>query len=165
MKKIVLSIIVLMLSLSSLSQNEIGGSTKVSWDYCQFVYFYHGIPFLSSTEYSYNAFQQHKKTLYCNQLRKSFSVNGLSLSEQDYVKLILTKREVDLDKCYYTEDYCGDSICQINLFAYVKIPIVIDGIEYREGDAIPIKELEGKQLKFKKEERFLRKNRILIETE
>jgi oligoribonuclease (3'-5' exoribonuclease) len=81
------------------------------------------------------------------------------------VKLILAKREVDLDNCYYTEDYCGDSICQINLFAHAKIPIVIDGIEYRDGDAIPIKELEEKQLKFKKEKRFFRKNRILIETE
>lgn len=154
-----------MLSLPSLCQNETGGSIRVSWDYCRFAYYYRGIPFLSSTEYNYNAFQQHKNTLYCNQLRKSFSVNGLSLSEQDYVKLILTKREVDLDKCYYTEDYCGDSISQINLFAHVKIPIVIDGIEHRDVDAIPIKELEGKQLKFRKEERFLRKNRILIETE
>ena len=154
-----------MLSLSSLCQNETGGSIRVSWDYCRFVYLYRGIPFLSSTEYSYNAFQQHKKTLYCNQLRKSFSINGLSLSEQDYLKLILTKREVDLDQCYYTEDYCGDSICQINLFAYVKIPIMIDGIEYREGDTVSVNGLRGKRLKFRKEERILRKNRILIETE
>ncbi|MBR5631651.1 MAG: hypothetical protein IKW82_08415 [Bacteroidales bacterium] len=165
MKRIVLSIIVVMLSLSSLCQNETGGSIRVSWDYCRFVYVYRGIPFLSSLEYNYYEFQQHKNTLYCNQLRKSFSVNGLSLSEQDYVKLNLTKREVDLDQCYYTEDYCGDSICQINLFANVKIPIMIDSIEFRKGDTIPIKEMQGKKLKFKKQQRFLRKNRILIETE
>ena len=72
---------------------------------------------------------------------------------------------MDLDKCYYTEDYFGDSICQINLFACVKIPIMIDGIEYRDGDVIPINKLEEKQLRFKKEERFLRKNRIIVETE
>lgn len=165
MKKTILSIIIVMLSLSSLCQNETVGNIRVNWDYCRFVYVYRGIPFLSSTEYNYNDFQQHKNTLYSDRLRKSFSVNGLSLSEQDYVKLILAKREVDLDNCYYTEDYCGDSICQINLFAHAKIPIVIDGIEYRDGDAIPIKELEEKQLKFKKEKRFFRKNRILIETE
>lgn len=137
----------------------------MNWDYCRFVYLYRDIPFLSKTEYSYYVYQQHKTMKHGDSLRKSFSVNGLSLSEQDYVKLILNKREVDLERCYYTEDYCGDSISQINLFARVKIPIVIDGVEYRDGDAIPIKELEGKQLKFKKEERFLRKNRILVETE
>lgn len=165
MKRIVLSIIVVMLSLSSLCQNETGGSIRVSWDYCRFVYVYRGIPFLSSLEYNYYEFQQHKNTLYCNQLRKSFSVNGLSLSEQDYLKLVLHKNEVDLNNCYYTEDYCGDSISQINFFARVKIPIVVNGIEYLYEDTIPIKDLQGKRLNFKKQERFLRKNRIIIESE
>lgn len=154
-----------MLSLSSLCQNETGGSIRVSWDYCRFVYVYRGIPFLSSLEYNYYEFQQHKNTLYCNQLRKSFSVNGLSLSEQDYLKLVLHKNEVDLNNCYYTEDYCGDSISQINFFARVKIPIVVNGIEYLYEDTIPIKDLQGKRLNFKKQERFLRKNRIIIESE
>ena len=165
MRRILLSTLVLILPILLFCQDNKGGSIRVNWDYCRFVYLYRDIPFLSKTEYSYYAYQQHKTMKHGDSLRKSFSVNGLSLSEQDYVKLILNKREVDLERCYYTEDYCGDSISQINLFARVKIPIVIDGVEYRDGDAIPIKELEGKQLKFKKEERFLRKNRILVETE
>lgn len=156
----------MMLSISSFCQdNKKEENIRVNWDYCKFAFVYRGIPFLSETSYNYSEYLQHQQTIYCHQGSKTFSVNGISLSEQDYSTLKLNKKEVDVDKCYYTEDYCGDSISRINFYAQVIIPIVINGIEYLSGDTIPLNELQVEKLKFRKEERFLRKNRILIETE
>ncbi len=152
-------------TLSSFGQTP--ENVKISGDFLGIAYLYQGIPFLSLEIHDRESYMLYKQTerYYCNQVRKSFSVNGLSLSEQDYLKLVLHKNEVDLNNCYYTEDYCGDSISQINFFARVKIPIVVNGIEYLYEDTIPIKDLQGKRLNFKKQERFLRKNRIIIESE
>lgn len=153
------------LSIPSICQNDSESNLRISWEYARVRFDYRGITFLSETRYNYHELKQRLQIEYSKQLEKTFSINGITLSEQDYVKLILNRHEVDWDSCYFTEDYCGDSICQINLFAHVKIPLVIDDVEYRYGDMLPLQELSGKQLKFRKEERFLRKNRIIIQTE
>ena len=135
------------------------GNVKVSGEFIEYVRVYRGIVFHEQKGYVY-----HYQLKCCNNVNVAFFINGIPISEQNYVRLILSKKEMDLENCYYTENYYQDSISQINIFANARIPICIDGIEYRYGDALPLKELEGKELIFKKEERLLRKNRIIIQT-
>ncbi len=165
MKNRLMVILLLLLSIGLFGQTS--ENARICGDFRGIAYLYHGVPFLSLEIQDWESYQLYKQTKihYCNQVRKTFFVNGLSLSEDSFVKLTLKKKDIDLDNCYYTEDYCGDSISQINFFAHVKIPIVIDGFEYSYGDTLPLKELQGKKLRFVKERRFLRKNRILVKAE
>lgn len=166
MRRVLLLLMTMVLCYPLFCQNEKQRNLRVNWDYCFYTRELYGIPFHSLKSYTYEEWVAIKDLpIICDKTKMYFTLNDLSISEDDYFHLFLRTCEVDSERCYYVEEYESDSISRINYHAYVTIPLVIDGTEYRYEDAIPIKDLQGKRLNFKKQERFLRKNRIIIESE
>ena len=162
-KKYLLLIVSLLFPFSSFCQNDNGGSVRVNWDYVFFIRTIHGISFHSFESYrDIQAVRQKESEKNCDTIETTFAINGLPISENDFIQLKLRAREVDSEKSYYTEEYENGCICRINYYAYLKIPIWINGVDYDDGDILPIEKLEGKELLFKKEKRFLKKNRIVV---
>lgn len=126
----------------------------------------YGVPFISEKgSEDFSIFELGFNELYCKNFNKTFSINQLPISEHDFYLLHLNMCDIDSEKCYYTEEYSGDSISQINFYAMVKIPIFIDGKEIQQSDTLLTTALQDKKLKFHKEKRFFRKNRIIVEKE
>lgn len=94
-----------------------------------------------------------------------FYINGIPITEKTYLRLKLSKRDLVVDDNYSTFDYFNDSTVRVNLHAKLSIPICIDGVEYNYQDTIPAEYLNGDKLYFRRERRFFRKDRIIVEKE
>ncbi len=157
-------IALLLISTVVFGQDVENGSYRICADGFFFVRSCYGIP-CHSEQLDHYRFKQEFRKVTSMDLKEALFLNKIPISETDFYYLFLKKDEVDLENCCFY-DRCQDTIVlQIDYHITIKIPIVIDGIEYRYGDMLPLEELQGKRLMFKKEERIFRKNRILIETE
>ncbi len=140
---------------------------KYYWTY----YYYDGISFKLVTDKTY---QELADEFYTNRLlhksrndnkyiKRTFYINEIPLSKDDFSKLKLKKRDLVADSSYFTEDVFNDSIVRINLHAVLRIPICIDGLEYNIKDIIPLEALKNKELHFRRKNRLFRKDSIIIE--
>ncbi|MCQ2307068.1 MAG: hypothetical protein MJ000_05845 [Bacteroidales bacterium] len=164
MNKILFLICLLMTSF------VVDGQDFVCGRYVSTCYFYEGIKFeLKSSTMNYwelaNEFYTHKIHNEGKKAERTFLIDEIPISENDYRHLKLRKRDFVVDSNYCTEDYVFDSIVVINLHAKLSIPILIDGVEYNYQDTIPAEYLNGDKLYFRRERRFFRKDRIIVEKE
>lgn len=153
--------ILLLLTISSIARSQ---SIRLDGVPCYFVKPEHGIPYRSQNFfYNANEILDFHFPDECD--NKKFYLNGIPLSEKDFSLLKIHEKEVDLEKCYYTFDFCGDSVICINYNTTILIPLCINGKEYKNNDSIPLKDFEEKNIKIKKEKRLFKKNRITVQIE
>ena len=150
---------ILLLTISSIARSQ---SIRQDGVPCYFVKPERGIPYRSQKLfYNINEILDFHFPDECE--NKVFYINGLPLSEKDFISLKIRKKEVDLNQCYYTLDYCGDSVIRINYYTTLIIPIMVNGKGYVVGDTLP-KGVCGEQIiSIKKDRRVFNENRIEIQ--
>lgn len=139
-----------------------------------YVYAYQGIVFDGKAIRYYGSLADiYNDNMYIRELffregmykKISFFINEIPITEEAYLQLELIKSDFVIDDNYSTFDYFNDSTEKINLHAKLRIPICIEGVEYSYQDTIPTEYLNGDKLHFRRERRFLRKDRIIVEKE
>ncbi len=157
-KTLLFSILLLTISNIAISQ-----SIRQDGVPCYFVKPERGIPYRSQKLfYNINEILDFRFPDECE--NKVFYINGLPLSEKDFISLKIRKKEVDLNQCYYTLDYCGDSVIRINYYTTLTIPVFINGIKWTGNGSFSIEECTEPFIMIKKERRLFQKNRIMFQT-
>ena len=148
--------------LLTISNIAISQSIRQDGVPCYFVKPERGIPYRSQKLfYNINEILDFHFPDECE--NKVFYINGLPLSEKDFISLKIRKKEVDLNQCYFTLDYYGDSVMCINFYTTLTIPISVNGKEFFVGDTLS-QGVYGEQfVSIKKERRLFNKNRIVIQ--
>lgn len=120
-----------------------------------------GIVFLSKRRYLW-----HFENLnLCDNYKKFFYLKNIPIDSVDLLSLNLRRKDLNEDSCLFVQTGECDSNAMVSYYVETSIPVCIDGVEYNYQDTIPAEYLNGDKLYFRRERRFFRKDKIIVEKE